>query len=86
MFSSQYPFQCLRHIALQSQSATGTHFLCFAKESKQRKATRGDPGSAVPLLVVSQTKYRLSLSSRGVRFNGLKSLYSTSAASILGLH
>jgi hypothetical protein len=37
MLSSPHSFQCLRHIALQSQSATGTHFLCFAKESKQRR-------------------------------------------------
>ncbi len=31
----------------------GTYFPCFAKESKQRKATRGEVGSAVPSLVAS---------------------------------
>ena len=59
------------HRVLQSQSATGTYFLCFAKESKQRKATRARIGPRCPRSVVSQTiKLFVSLP-HSVRLNGV---------------
>ena len=49
-------FKCLRHIVLQSQSATGTLFsLSRQRKEGKRKAILISSSSAVPSIVVSQT-------------------------------
>ncbi len=58
-----YPFVAL----LAGGSPAATHFLCFAKESKQRKAT---PTVCVPSLRYGQPAV---LASGGVRANSLRS-------------
>ena len=52
MFCSDFVF-CVAEVVLSSINAAGgspaaTHFLCFAKESKQRKATAGSRPFGLP--------------------------------------
>jgi len=67
----RYEFKCLRHIVLQSQSVTGTYFSCFAKKSKQKKATRARIGPRCPRSVVSQTIQLFVSLPHSVRLDGI---------------